>query len=42
MTEPVKINKFSNFNITEVYKNDSKSSSGSLIDEIGKIKFWLT
>ena len=38
MTEPVNNNKFNNFNINEVYKNDSKSSSGSLIDEIEKIK----
>jgi hypothetical protein len=38
MTEPVNNNKFNNFNINEVYKNDSKSSSGSLIDEMEKIK----
>ena len=39
MTEPVHSNKFNNFNINEVYNNESKSSSGSLIDEIEKIKF---
>ena len=38
MTEPVNNNKFNNFNINEVYKNDSKSSSGSLRDEMEKIK----
>jgi len=39
MTEPVNKKKFNNFNINEVYKNDSKSSSGSLIDEMEKIKY---
>ena len=39
MTEPVHSNKFNNFNINEVYKNESKSSNGSLIDDIEKIKF---
>ena len=39
MTEPVHSNKFNNFNINEVYNNESKSSSGSLIDEIEKIKY---
>ena len=38
MTEPVLSNKFNNLNINEIYKNESKSSSGSLIDDIEKIK----
>ena len=33
MTEPVNTNKFNTFNMNEVYKNENKSSTGSLIDD---------
>lgn len=38
MTESTNSNKYNNLNINEIYKNESKSSNGSLIDEIERLK----